>query len=63
MILLVFKFTHIGKSSTKIYTICEKYSSLHILCKFVCYFYAKCVINVQVCTYCVNLCATFTQNM
>ena len=36
---------------------------LYILCKFVCYFYAKCVINIEACTYCVNLCATFTQNV
>ena len=42
---------------------CDNHSSLHILCKFVCYFYAKCVINIQACTYCVNLCATFTQNV
>ena len=43
--------------------ICDKYSSLHKLRKFVCYFYAKYVISIQAYTYCLNLCATFTQNM
>ena len=38
---------------------CDKYSSLHILRKFVYYFYAKYVTSIQACTYCVNLCATF----
>ena len=37
------------------------YSSLHIFCKFVCY--AKSVINIQVYTYYMNLCATFTKTM
>ena len=40
---------------------CDKYSSLQILHKFVCYFYAKCVINIQAYKYCINLCATSTQ--
>ena len=43
--------------------ICDKYSSWHILCKFVCYFCAKYQISIQAYTYCVNLCATFMQNV
>ena len=43
--------------------ISDKYSSLHILCEFVCYFWSKAVTSIQAYTYCVNLCATFTQNV
>ena len=36
---------------------------LQILRKFVCYFYAKYLTIIQAYTYCVNLCATFMQNI
>ena len=41
----------------------SQYSSLYILCEFVCYFYAKYVISIHPYTYCVNLCATFAQKV
>ena len=36
---------------------------MYILRKYVCYFYTKYMTSIQVYTNCVNLCATFTQNV
>ena len=42
--------------------VCNKcLNYLHILCKIVCCFYAKCVISVGIYTFCVRYCAAFTQ--
>ena len=35
----------------------------HILRKHLCHFYAKCANIGQIYTYCVNICATFTQSV
>ena len=56
-------FSALNIDSVKINTSLLMMREWHILRKSSCYFYAKCVISVQVYTYCVNLCAAFTQSV
>ena len=58
----MFEFTHFADIVLLLRKVCNKcLNYLHILCKIVCCFYAKCVISVGIYTFCIRYCAAFTQ--